>query len=259
MANERLRDSLLKAGMTAEALAEKLQVNPKTAERWITQDRPPYPRHRHAIATLLGERETYLWPGALTPARATKVAESEIVHVYPRRAAVPAELWRRLIEQATRKVGILAYAGLFLPELEPRLIRMLKEKAEAGADVELLLGDPESEAVARRGAEEGIGSAMASKVHNVLTYYRQLEGTPNVTALFHETPLYNSIYRFDDEMLVNLHAYGFPAAHNPVMHLRRLSGGDFFDTYADSFDRVFSTCERACWPPVVAGLGRGTN
>ncbi|MGA3563802.1 hypothetical protein [Melissospora conviva] len=48
-------------------------------------------------------------------------------------------------------------------------------------------------------------------------------------------------------MLVNTHVYGFPAPHTPVMYLRRLSGGDLFDTYADSFDRVMST-SRSPWP-----------
>jgi len=42
----------------------------KTVERWVTQDRPPYLRHRHAIAALLGKRESYLWPDALPPDRA---------------------------------------------------------------------------------------------------------------------------------------------------------------------------------------------
>jgi hypothetical protein len=28
----------------------------------------------------------------------------------------------------------------------------------------------------------------------------------------HDTPLYNSIYRFDDELLVNTHVYGLLAA-----------------------------------------------
>jgi len=252
MANERLRDALLKAGMTTEALAAKLQVNAKTAERWITQNRPPYPRHRHAIATLLGERESYLWPDALSAERATRVAQSEMVHIYPRRSAVPIDLWRRLFEGAQRKIGILAYAGLFLPELEPRLVKILTEKAIAGVRVEILLGDPKSEAVAQRGAEEGIGDAMASKVYNVLAFYDPLREVEGVHARFHETPLYNSIYLFDDEMLVNTHAYGFPAAHCPTFHMRRLSGGDLFDTYADSFDRVWSS-GRPIWGGLVAG------
>jgi hypothetical protein len=32
-------------------------------------------------------------------------------------------------------------------------------------------------------------------------------------------------------MLVNAHVYGAPAAHSPVLHLRRLPGGRLFDHY----------------------------
>jgi transcriptional regulator with XRE-family HTH domain len=252
MANERLRDALKKSGLTPELLAERLQVSFKTAERWVTSGRLPYPRHRHAVALLVDERESYLWPDAISPDRAAKASQSEVVNIYSRRSSLPSDVWRRLFESAQERIGILVYAGLFLPELEPRLIPILRAKAEAGARVELLLGDPKSDAVAQRGAEEGIGGAMASKVHNVLAFYDQLRGVAGVYARFHSTPLYASIYRFDDEMLVNVHAYGFPAAHCPVLHLRRLSGGELFDTYADSFDRVWSS-GNPVWTTSVAG------
>ena len=41
MANDRLRDALLSKGLTPEVLAERLAVDPKTVERWITQGRTP--------------------------------------------------------------------------------------------------------------------------------------------------------------------------------------------------------------------------
>ncbi|MET8118817.1 XRE family transcriptional regulator [Micromonospora sp. NPDC005291] len=251
MANERLREAMLKTGLSTYELAEKLDVNPKTAERWVTFDRAPYPRHRHAIAAIVQEREAYLWPKAVSAERATRIADSELVHVYPRRAAVPLDLWGRLITQATKEIGVLVYAGLFLPEQVPTIIKDLTAKAQAGVRVRILLGDPDSEAVAARGAEEGIGHAMAGKVHNVLAFYNQLRGVEGVFARFHGTTLYNSIYRFDNELLVNTHAYGFPAAHAPVLHLRRLSAGELFDTYADSFDRVWSS-GHPIWAPTVA-------
>ncbi|MBW4720822.1 hypothetical protein [Saccharothrix obliqua] len=55
----------------------------------------------------------------------------------------------------------------------------------------------------------------------------------------YRTTFYNSIYRFDGEMLANTHVHGFVAAHAPVLHLRRLSGGDLFETYAESFQGVW--------------------
>lgn len=54
------------------------------------------------------------------------------------------------------------------------------------------------------------------------------------TFRLHDTVLYNSIYRADDEMLVNTHVYGIGAYMAPVLHLRRLPGGGLFDTFANS-------------------------
>jgi hypothetical protein len=72
-----------------------------------------------------------------------------------------------------------------------------------------------------------------------------LRDTEGVFVGFHTATLYNSVYRYD-EMLVNTHLYGFPAAHAPVLHLRRLAGGTQFNSYADSFDRVWSA-SRDAW------------
>ncbi|MEU7875155.1 XRE family transcriptional regulator [Dactylosporangium sp. NPDC049140] len=247
MANERLRDAMLRNGLVPATIAESLGVDPKTVERWITQDRIPYPKHRHAIAALVKESATYLWPNAVSGERAAEVSKSEVVQIYPRRGAVPADLWQRLLDQATGQIGLLAYAGLFLPEQNPRWVETLRLKAAGGAKVEILLGDPASSHVAQRGADEGIGGAMASKVHNVLAFYKELRGEDNAAIYFHDTTLYNSIYRFDDEMLVNTHLYGTPAAYAPVLHLRRLPGGEIFDNYVASFNRVLSHAQ-AVWP-----------
>ncbi|MCP2327294.1 hypothetical protein HDA40_005801 [Hamadaea flava] len=51
---------------------------------------------------------------------------------------------------------------------------------------------------------------------------------------------------------MNTHAYGFPAAHCPTFDLRHLSGGELFNTYADSFDRVWSS-GKPIWGGLVAG------
>jgi len=228
-------------------VASKIGVDPKTVERWITQDRTPYPKHRHAIAAAVKQSESYLWPDALSPTQATRVAESEIVRVYPRRSAVPIDLWGQLLDQANNHIGVLAYAGLFLPEQNPRFVPTLTEKANSGAMVEVVLGDPDSPEVAQRGEDEGIGDAMASKIRNTLAFYQELRDNENASVYFHRTILYNSIYRFDDEMLVNTHLYGTPAAYAPVLHLRRLSGGDLFDGYANSFQRVISK-SKYVWP-----------
>jgi transcriptional regulator with XRE-family HTH domain len=251
VANDRLRDAMLRNGLTPEAVAERIGVDPKTAERWITQGRAPYPRHRYAIAALVKEAESYLWPDALPPERAARVAASEVVHVFRSRGVVPDDLWRRLLDNASERIGVLVYGGLFLAEQNPKYVASLKAKATHGADVRVLLGNPDSSVVAQRGAEEGIGEAMAAKIRNTLAFYAPLRTVDGVSVHFHETTLYNSIFLFDDEMLVNTHIFGVPAHHAPVIHLRRLSGGDLFDSYTDSFERVWATSVPA-WSSAMA-------
>ena len=58
---------------------------------------------------------------------------------------------------------------------------------------------------------------------------------------FHRTVLYNSIYRADDQVLVNTHLFGVTAAHAPVWHLRKLPAGELAGLYIDSFERVWET------------------
>jgi hypothetical protein len=245
--NERLRDALLRNGLDLDHVAKATGVDPKTVERWITTGRIPYPRHRHAIAAMVRETENYLWPDAIAAERKAEIGGSEIVKVYPHRHAVPADLWPRLLDQATEHIEILIYAAMFLTD-DPTLIKRLRRKAEDGAKIRIALGDPTSREVAHRSVEEGIGKTIiAAKIHNALAFYRPLNGVPGVEIRCHATTLYNSIYRFDDEMLVNTHVYGFAAAHAPLLHLRQLTGGDLFDTYSESFDSVWSAAKPPRW------------
>jgi lambda repressor-like predicted transcriptional regulator len=253
MPNERLRDAILRKGLTPVTVADEIGVDPKTVERWMVQDRVPYPKHRHAIAAMIGMQETYLWPNAYGPERVLAIAQSELVAVYPRRATVPPELWSRLLGQATMQIVILVDDGLFLHDLIPDLAATLVAKANAGARVEVLLADPDRAGVDRAGAEragaeriEPDGVAPA-RLRKALARYEPMRGHDVATVLLHETTLYNSVYRCDDEMLVTTHVYGHPAAHAPILHLRRLAGGDLFDTYAASYERVRARA-RLAWP-----------
>jgi transcriptional regulator with XRE-family HTH domain len=245
--NERLRDALLRNGLDLGQVAETTGVDPKTVERWITKGRTPYPRHRHAIAAMIRETENYLWPDAIAPQRKTEIGGSEIIKVYPHRHSVPADLWPRLLDGAQEHIEFLFYAAMFLTD-DPTLIKRLRRKAEAGAKIRILLGNPASREVARRSVEEGLAkTAIPAKVNNALTFFRPLDDTSGIQLRTHGTTLYNSIYRFDDEMLINTHVYGFAAAHAPLLHLRQLTGGDLFDTYSESFDSVWSAAKPPRW------------
>jgi hypothetical protein len=106
--------------------------------------------------------------------------------------------------------------------------------------VRVLLGDPNGEAIRRRGEEEGFGVGLVHRVLLSLKYYQAILSMPGVELRLHDTTLYASIVRADDTMLVNTHVYGSAAAQNPVLCLRRVPGGRVFDHYVASIDRVWA-------------------
>lgn len=240
MSNERLRSCMGATSLTITDVAVAAEVDPKTVERWITSQRIPHRRHRQAVASLLRTQESYLWPGLLDDARANSISEAEVVSLYPNRGAVPWQLWTALLEQATEQIDILVYSGLFLPDVFPDVCQTLIQKSEQGMTVRLAFGDPTSDAVRMRGEEEGIGDGMAGRISLTLTYLRAAVEAPTIDARLHGATLYNSIFRFDSDMLVNTHIWGAPAAQSPVLHLRRLHEGHLFSHYQASLERVWA-------------------
>jgi hypothetical protein len=234
--NESLRRAMFRARLSEEGLASQLEVDPKTVRRWI-EGRVPYPRHRWALAAILQSDEHDLWPG-LAPSIDSASIPSEVVAVYPHRWAVPREIWHRLFTEARHEISILAYSSLFLAE-DSGLLDVIATRAASGVTVRIALGDPDCQRVAERGTQEGVDEAMAAKIRNALALYRPLLSTGIAEIRLHGTVLYNSIYRADDDMQVNQHAYGIPAAHAPVFHLRRSLGTDMFGTYIVGFERVW--------------------
>ncbi len=240
MANERLRGCIAEVGLSIAQVAEHVGVDPKTVERWISTGRLPHRSHRSCVAALLRIDEVYLWSQTLGEKRSADVSRSEVVALYPARGAVPKDVWLGLLEGARARIDILTYSSLFLPDSYPDFGDRLAVRVDAGASARLLFGDPESDAVRLRGQEERIGDGMASRVRLSLSYLREAQCHPKIEFRLHGTTLYNSIYRFDEDMLVNAHAYGTPASRSIVLHLRSLGGESVFKHYEESFERVWS-------------------
>jgi hypothetical protein len=233
--NDTLRRALADARLGEVEVSSALGVDPKTVQRWVA-GRLPRRRHRWALADLVGQHELDLWPA---PSRGQVAQCPEITATYARRSAVPRDEWHQLFASAEQEIGVLVYSGLFLAE-DVEVLRTLSDRSRAGVRVRLLLGDPDSPEVAARGAEEGIGEAVAAKIRNALVYFRSLLDVDGFELRLHRTVLYNSLYRADDELLVNIHVHGFPAAHAPVLHLYARGDRDLTSTYLDSFERIWT-------------------
>jgi hypothetical protein len=229
---EPLRRALIGARLRDVDVAKTLGVDPKTVQRWLG-GRVPHARHRWNVADMLSLHEYDLWPHlAGVPS-----IDPEVYATYPHRGSVSRETWRALYDGADREIGILVYSGLFLAE-DVEIVRLFAGKARSGVAVRLLLGDPASPHVDQRGADEGIHDAMAAKIRNAITLYRPLVDA-GVQIRLHSTVLYNSLYRGDDEMLINQHIHGIAAAYAPVLHLRRRTDDGVFATYLSSFEQVW--------------------
>ncbi|PWI43195.1 helix-turn-helix transcriptional regulator [Streptomyces sp. ICBB 8177] len=253
MANERLRAAIVERGLTLEQVAERLGVAPKTVERWISDPaRKPYRRFQYATASLLQQEVSYLWPDERTAAEVTAAGNAELIRIYPHRSTVPNALWPTLYAGAREYFDVVAYSAFWLTE-DTAFLRIVREKSAAGVRVRFMLGDPDSLAVAQRGDDEGIGAAMAAKIRNALLNYAGIFDLPGVEFRLHGTTLYNSLYRSDDAMLVNGHIYGVGAYLAPVMHLQRVPGGELFDTYAESVERVWEGARSISSPTDLTG------
>ena len=248
VANERVRAAIYEAGLSVDEVCEALGKDRKTVERWIN-GHLPYRRNQHALAKLLGVDPSYLW--APTSAEQSRdLGMAEMLAIWPVRSLVPIGVWVELFEHAVRRIDVLVFAGFWLSE-DPAIRQVLAHKAKSGVRVRFLLGDPESAAVQQRGEEEEIGTAISAKIANTIHNYRQVIQTPNTEFRLHNTTLYCSIYRSDDDMLVNTHLYGLPGHMTPLMRLRRVPGAELFSAYLDTFERVWATGTRLDTRPEV--------
>ena len=166
---------------------------------------------------------------------------------------MPADLWWQLFARAGASIDILVYAAIFLHEQHPDFNHLLATKAQSGCKIRIAIGDPDSPQVRVRGVEERFGHGIETRCRVALLHYRPLIGLPGIEIHLHRTTLYNSLYRVDDEMIVNTHVYGHNAYSAPVLHVRRMPGPCLFDTYADSFDAVWGTSTPATVDQAEAG------
>jgi hypothetical protein len=237
--NQRLYDAIRLHGQRPDELAYEVGADPKTVERWIASGRLPRPATRQRIAQVLAVPESVLWPDA--PGAA--YGASELVAVYTTRRELSPATISSLLDAAQDYVDILAYSGLWLWDSVPNFAERVAQKVASGITVRLCLGDPESDAVALRGQEEGSNEGMAGRCRIAASYAAVIQRVDAGALRQSGATLYNSLLRFDDEVLVNTHFWGNPAADSPVFHLRRHDDQGIAATALRSFERVWEAAQ----------------
>ena len=226
------------ASIEPESVARKVGVDPKTVQRWLG-GRLPHPRHRWKLCDILGQSEQYLWPQVLLGASGV-LHTSEIVSAYAHRADAPSQLWTGMLEGVRRNIDLLGYSMPFFPEQHSRLAQILQEKCASGLVVRIALADPESAEVAARDDLERLGGTLPSRIRATVVHLESLFSTTGVEIRFHSVPLYNAVYRFDDQMLVTPYLYRLHGYQHPLLHIKRLGPAGIFEAYAQQFEAIWT-------------------
>jgi hypothetical protein len=239
VSNERLIATVARSGLTLEQVARNVSVDAKTVQRWVA-GRTPHPRHRYAMAQLLEESEEFLWPDARRRPADAKAATAEVVAAHPHRTELNADRWWDLFTGAETQIDLLGYTLYFLPHQHSQLVELLVDKCEQGCRVRIALADPDSEHVRRRDEEEHEAITLVPRIRTTLAAFEPLQHCENAELRYQDVPLYNSIFRFDDQMLVTPHLYGIPGREAPLLHLRRLGPSGIFSRFSAHFEGVWS-------------------
>ncbi|TJZ42568.1 hypothetical protein FCH28_34415 [Streptomyces piniterrae] len=172
-----------------------------------------------------------LWPKAVRSAVRTG-HDREIVAAYPYRSAAPTSLWASLIDSAGQRLVFAGYTNYFLWQNHPRLGARLKAKADAGARVRFLVGDPGSAVTARREEVEDVPLTLSTRIRITLDALSKIEDTPRIEARFSDAHIALSVFMFDDQMLVTPHIASLLGDESPMFHLRRLGDDGLYDRFA---------------------------
>ncbi len=227
--NEPLRRALLRARLSEEDVAARLEVDPKTVRRWL-EGRVPYPRHRWLLAATLRLDEADLWPQLA----ASRPWPQEIQAIYPHRDDIPSETWLRLFSHARKRIDILASSALFLAA-DPEAMAMLANRAAAGVKERICLRAPQ----ARDHSGANTSAEVAARAKGALVHYEKLRQHGDVELRTYRVEPSSYMYRSDEECLVNPRVHGFMSSRTPILRLHEIIGEEIFESYLKSFESVW--------------------
>ncbi|PZS10623.1 MAG: hypothetical protein DLM64_08180 [Solirubrobacterales bacterium] len=261
MGNENLRAALQHAGLQPDDLAQIIEVDVKTVRRWLS-GMAPYPRHRGKVARALDATEDQLWPELATPPPPSRHANaaSDLLAAYPTTNDPTAPDWHALMREATERIDLLDETLIHVLDIEG-VPDLLASKATQGCNVRILIAEATSpwvrsdEGTRRRTdleldddeqedhhQREADAKAEAWQEANerACEVLRPLIVHPRIEIHGFSSSRFNTILRFDDQMLVTLHLWAEDTLEAPLMHLQRNSPDGLFDRFAEHYDTLWT-------------------
>lgn len=175
--------------------------------------------------------------------RYQKRSDREILDVFTRRSNVPRELWDQLIAGAKSEITLGGYTNYFFWTERPNFSETLRQKAEAGVRIRILLGNPDGEVTRRREQIENAPLTLGTRIRITLDELAKLGPVPGIEVRYSETNaeahVSRSIFRFDREALVCEHIADRLGHGSLTFHLRRLQDDGPFDQYAAHLEHLW--------------------
>ncbi|MFB9277635.1 DUF5919 domain-containing protein [Cohnella cellulosilytica] len=165
-----------------------------------------------------------------------------LVGIWSRRVSIDNEIWIKKIKDSSKRIDILGYAVHFLPE-HYEFNKLIEKKSEEGCQIRFLLGKPDGDYVKARNIEEKNEGSISQRIETTLARLKPLLEQGLIEIRLHDLPLYNSIYRFDSEMLVTPHLYGLRGASAPLINLKEVEKG-IFEIYEKHFEDIWLISEK---------------
>jgi lambda repressor-like predicted transcriptional regulator len=245
MPNQALREAMAQAQLSRGKLAQECAVDVKTIDRWLREDeRIPHPRQRWAASRALGVEPEVIWPSLKEERRSP--ALREITAAYPTRSAMPSTAWTELVNAASHDLAFAGYTSYFLWLTVPNLRDVLRKKAEEGARVRFLLGDPEAEITRQREAIEAVPLSVSARIAVTLAESERLKNLPNIDVRLSDRHIALSVWIFDDQAVVSTHIAASVGHDSPTYRLKRLETGGMFSAYATHVETLWSDA-RPAW------------
>ena len=227
---------MAKSGLSPQGLADAVDKTRNAVLKWLNGT-IPHLDTQIAVADELGVDHLWLWPRDEVGVAA---AREEIVRAWARRSDCPPDYWWNLIVSTKQHVEILGYAVLFLTENHPDLTNVLSELMNNGGSVRIVLADPNGHAALDRDTEEGLDGLLLARIRSSIKYLRPIVEA-GASLHLQNAPMYSSVFRFDDDMLVTPHLFGIPGKMAPLFHFRRIGFGGIFDQYATHFEGLLTS------------------
>ena len=109
-----------------------------------------------------------------------------------------------------------------------------------GLEVRIALADPDGEEAKARDRFEGLAGRCRAEFARRYSIWSHCSLALVLRCAFTGVPLYNALYRFDDQMLVTPYLYRLHGYQHPLLHLKRLGPAGIFESYAQQFEAIWS-------------------